>query len=85
MSVINATALRKNLFEYLDNAIDTNDVITITTKKGNAVIISEEEYKSIIETAYLNSIPGLADDIIEGMNTPTNKLHKVDWRNELRD
>ena len=85
MSVINATALRKNLFEYLNNAIDSNDVITVTTQNGNAVIISEEEYNSIIETAYINSIPGLADEIIKGMNTPTSKLKKIDWRNELQD
>jgi len=85
LSVINATILRKNLFEYLNNAIDLNDVITVTTKKGNAVIISEEEYNSIIETAYINSIPGLADEIIKGMNTPTSELKKIDWRNELQD
>ena len=47
-TIVNATTLRKKLFEYLDDAIDVNDVITVTTKKGNAVIISEEEYNSIV-------------------------------------
>lgn len=38
--------------------------ITIVNNKGkNAVLISEDEWKSIEETLYLSSIPGLVEDI----------------------
>jgi prevent-host-death family protein len=85
MSIVNATNFRKNIYDYLDGTIEANDIVTVTTKGGNAVLISEEEYKSLVETAYINGIPGLAEDIIQGAKTPTNKLTKVDWENELRD
>lgn len=80
MAIVNATNFRKNIFQYLNNAILSNDVVTATTKLGKAVIISEEEYKGIMETAYLNSIPGLTEKLIEGKNTPSNELVEIDWK-----
>ena len=50
MTNTNITNLRKNLFEYIDQAITYNDVINVNTKKGNAVIMSEEEYNGLMET-----------------------------------
>ena len=47
MTNTNITNLRKNLFEYIDQAITYNDVINVNTKKGNAVIMSEEEYNGL--------------------------------------
>ena len=85
MSIVNATNFRKNVYEYLSSAVDTNDVITVTTKNGNAVLINEEEYRALVETAYINAVPGLAADIIEGMNTPLDELVEIDWKNELQD
>ena len=85
MSVVNATNFRKNVLKYLDNAIEANDIITVMTKNGNAVIMSEEEYNSISETAYLNSIPGLAQAIIVRMNSDDNNFVEADWKNELQD
>lgn len=41
MAIVNATNFRKNIFQYLNNAILSNDVVTATTKLGKAVIISE--------------------------------------------
>ena len=35
----------------------------MTTKYGNAVIISETDYKSMLETLHLCSIPGMEDSI----------------------
>ena len=55
MTNTNATNLRKNLFSYLESAIDYNDVINVNTKKGNAIIISETEYNGLLETLYLLS------------------------------
>ena len=54
MTNTNATNFRKNLFEYLNLAIDFNDIINVNTKKGNVVIISEDEYNSLTEQ--INSV-----------------------------
>lgn len=66
----------------LDSVIDFKEVVTITTKKGNAVLLSLDDYNSMIETAYINSIPGLASDIIKAGETPLSecvKMNKIDW------
>ncbi len=47
--VRNILEFRKNLSSYLESVIDFDERITITTKKGNVVIISEKEYKSMLE------------------------------------
>ena len=66
MAVTNISVLRKNLFSSIDNVIEFNYTITVNTKKGNAVIISEEEYNAMLETIYLISQKGLLERIKEG-------------------
>ena len=44
--------------------------ILLSGTKGNAVLVSEEDWNSIQETLYLHSIPGMVESIIEGGNTP---------------
>ena len=66
MTITNLSVLRKNLFGSFDNVIEYNDPITVNTKKGNAVIISEEEYNAMRETIFLASQPGLVQRIKEG-------------------
>ena len=55
MTITNISNLRKNLSSYFADVIEYDDTITVTTKKGNAVIISETEYNSILETIYSDS------------------------------
>lgn len=66
MAITNISVLRKNLFSSIDNVIEYNDSITVNTKKGNAVIISEAEYNAMLETIYLVSQKGLVEKIKEG-------------------
>lgn len=82
MSITSATALRKDLFNYLDLAAKNDETIIVTTKNGNAAIISEEYLRSLEETCYLYSIPGMREKIIEGVNTPLSECKKIDWEND---
>ena len=66
MTITNISVLRKNLFSSIDNVIEYNDSITVNTKKGNAVIISESEYNAMLETIYLVLQKGLVEKIKEG-------------------
>ena len=51
-----------------------------TSKHGNAILISEDDWKAIQETMYLLSIPGMRESIQEGLATPIDKCRdKVDW------
>ena len=66
MRTRNVTELRKNLFNTIDSVIKYNEPVQVTTKNGNAVLLSEEDYNALLETVYLMSRPGLASKIKEG-------------------
>lgn len=70
MESVNATSLRKNLYSLLDNTIRFNEPLSVITKNGKAVIVSEDDYNDLIETLYVSSVPYMREKIIEGLNTP---------------
>ena len=53
MSITNVTALRKNLYGTVENVAQYNEAVTVTSKSGNVVILSESEYNAMMETIYL--------------------------------
>ena len=75
----NVTNLRKNLFSYLESAIDYNDVINVNTKKGNAIIISEAEYNGLLETLYLLSDPNMKEKIEIAKNATDEDYEVFEW------
>ena len=82
MTNTNATALRKDLFNMLSNAIKYNETINVNTKEGNAVIISEEEYNGIMATLELCSDTKLKNKIIAGAKESLGdcvSIDKVEW------
>lgn len=74
MAVTNISVLRKNLFSSIDNVIEYNDSITVSTKNGNAVIISEAEYNAMLETIFLVSQKGLVEKIKESEKEDISKM-----------
>lgn len=79
MTNTNATNFRKNMFEYLNQAVMYNDVININTKNGNAVVMSEEDYNALMETLYLTSVPGMKARLEEGLETPLEECDDFEW------
>jgi PHD/YefM family antitoxin component YafN of YafNO toxin-antitoxin module len=78
----NITDFRKNVFTILDQIIKYNEPVIVSTKSGNAVIISEEDYNGLIETLYFYSVPGMKEKIIEGLRTPLEEClpeNQVQW------
>ena len=78
----NATNFRNNMFEMLEQTIKFNEPINISTKNGNAVVISEEDYNNLMETLMLISIPGMKEKITEGLKTPLDEClpeDEVEW------
>lgn len=66
MNSINITNARQNLFQLVSDVNVGYNPITIVNSKGdNAVLISENEWKNIEETLYLDSIPGFSKSINE--------------------
>ena len=65
MSITNVTALRKNLYGTVENVAQYSEPVTVTSKSGNVVIISESEYNAMMETLYLMSAPGVYEELIK--------------------
>ncbi len=80
MTTLSATEARKNLYRLIDETTQHHEPITITGKRGNAVLVSESDWRAIQETLFLVSIPGMRDSILEGMNTPNEACSEtLDW------
>lgn len=82
MTNINITNFRKDIYELLEQTIKYNEPINISTKNGNAVVLSEEDYNGLMETVYLLSVPRMKEKLLEGKDTPLEdciKEDEVEW------
>lgn len=80
MTSIRATHARSKLYQLLDEAADSHEPIKITGKRANGVLISEDDWRSIQETLYLLSMPGMRESIRKGMKEPLEKCSdKPGW------
>lgn len=82
MATTNVTELRKNLFSTVDSVIKFNEPVQVTTKNGNAILLSEEDYNALLETVYLMSQPGLVSKIKEGEKERTFEMSKFNPKEE---
>lgn len=69
----NVTQARANLYNLVNMAIEDNEVININTKNGNAILISEDDYKALIETLYLSSNPTMKKLLLDGKKMPLDE------------
>ncbi|GAB6043641.1 type II toxin-antitoxin system Phd/YefM family antitoxin [Endothiovibrio diazotrophicus] len=80
MTILNATEARSKLYSLIDETTSTHQPIVITGKRGNAVLVSEEDWNAISETLYLLSVPGMRESIKEGMETPVEECSRdLEW------
>lgn len=73
MRSITATKARANFYKLIDEIKMSGEPVQITGKRSNAVLISEDDWRSISETLYLLSIPGMRESIREGLETPLDE------------
>ena len=74
MTTITVTDARSSLYKLVDQAREESEPILITGKRGNVVLVSEDDWRAIQETLYLVSIPGMRESILEGMDEPIDNL-----------
>ena len=67
MRIFNATEARANLDRLIDETTVSHEPVVITGKRGNAVLLAEDDWNAINETLYLVSIPGMRESIRKGM------------------
>jgi antitoxin YefM len=64
---ISASQARAQLFPLIEQVNADMKPVVITSKAGNAVLISVSEYESMIETAYLLSTPANREWLLESL------------------
>lgn len=82
MTNTNITNFRKNLFEYVDQAVTLGDVVNVSTRNGNAVMLSEDDYNGLMETLRLLSIPGMAQRLRHAADQPLDTCVPYDPNEE---
>ena len=76
------TSFRKNVFSMIEQTIKYNEPLNISTKAGNAVVLSEENYRGMMETLNLMSDPGMKSKLLDGMATLLSECvseDEMDW------
>ena len=80
MTTINVTKARPELYKLLEQVAEGGEPILIHSKRGSAVLIAEDDWRSIQETLHLLSIPKMRESIIEGLKTPVEECaEELDW------
>jgi antitoxin YefM len=73
MKTITASHARTNFYRLLEETAQSSEPIQITGKRGNAVLVSADDWRALQETVYLLSIPGMRESIREGLDTPLDE------------
>lgn len=80
MTTVNVTEARANLYKLIDDASASHEPVVITGKRGNAVLLSEDDWNAINETLYLLSVPGMRGSIIEGIQENLDETStELEW------
>ena len=80
MTTISATEARRRLYNLLEDVDDSHEPIHIAGRRHSAVLVSENDWRAIQETLFLESIPGMRASIVKGLKTPVAKCAgNLDW------
>ena len=66
-SAISASEARKSLFPLIERVNEDHTPIEIVSKRGNAVLVSKEDWDAIVETNYLLRSPANAKRLAESV------------------
>ena len=76
MTSVTIAEARRKLNRLLDTVGESHAPLRISSKRSSAVLVSEDDWRSIQETLYLLSIPGMRKSIVVGLKTPVGKCRK---------
>ena len=82
MDIHSASQARANLFKLLEQVNKESEPCVITSRKGDGVLISKDDWESIQETLYLQSIPGFVE-AIEKTEADDEWVSEAEFMNEL--
>ena len=72
--------VQENFEQIFEDALLGGEPVKILNDKGNAILVSEEVWRGMIETLNLVSMPGMRESIRSGMREPiTHTTTALDW------
>ena len=80
MTTLSVTEARANLYKLIDDTSLNHEPVIITGKRGNAVLLAEDDWNAINETLHLLSVPGMRETILAGMQESIDgATTELDW------
>lgn len=74
MDTLSYTELRANLKDAIDRAVSDHEPITVKRSRGgDAVLLSKDDYNSLVETAYLLRSPTNAKRLLTAAKRTSKK------------
>ena len=64
---ISASEARKNLFPLIEQVNDDQEPVEILSRKGTAYLVSETQFRSLLETAHLLRSPANAERLLRAV------------------
>jgi antitoxin YefM len=77
MTHMTASQARIDLYRLIDSTTESHEPVTISGKRNSAVLVSEDDWRAIQETLYLNGIPGMRESIEKGIKEPLSRCSKT--------
>jgi hypothetical protein len=82
MTTINAETYRGTVLDLLKDTVLCGHTVNAWSSTGNAVILSEETYRGLLETLRIEAVPGLKGKILAAATEPLSAsvpLEEIDW------
>ncbi len=80
MRVVSVREAQSDLPGLMSQTVTSHEPIQIAGDGEQVILIAESDWRSVQETLYLLSVPGMRESIREGMNTPLAECAKeLDW------
>ena len=72
--------VQENFEQIFEDVLASDEPVEILKETGNAILVSEEVWRGMIETLNLMSVPGMRESICSGMREPiTHTTTELDW------
>jgi antitoxin YefM len=82
---ITASEARRNLLSLIQQVNDDRTVVEIVSQRGNAVLMSAEEYAALQETAYLLRSPANARRLLDAYSDALEGCNRIEIDRERFD
>jgi antitoxin YefM len=74
MRTLTITEAREQLDRLVEEAQSSGEPVHLTSRHGDAVLLSAADWRAVEETLYLLSIPGMRESILEGIETSSEEM-----------